>query len=304
MNGAGAARGILTVALLLAFGCFAASAVEPVPPDQLFPVPLALGKAEHVIMVTVDGLRPDLISAEASPNLMRAMREGAATLEARTVMPCVTLPSHASMLTGLDPLFHGIRWNSYKPDRGHIEVPTVFDVAHEAGLRTALFAGKKKFRHLVRPGVIDHVWIKARSDDRIMIEAVEHLALEEPGLMMVHLPGVDVAGHFFGWNTRRQEKALARADGAIGNLFDALERTGLRERAIVILTADHGGHSRGHGTPRREDLTIPWIVWGDGVEPRKLPPVSIKATAGAALRALGLEAAAEANGVPCRPTTD
>jgi arylsulfatase A-like enzyme len=34
---------------------------------------------------------------------------------------------------------------------------------------------------------------------------------------------------------------------------------------LVILNADHGGHDTIHGTFRKEDMTIPWIVYGPGV---------------------------------------
>ena len=46
--------------------------------------------------------------------------------------------------------------------------------------------------------------------------------------------------------------------------------TALPPDTTVIVTADHGGHGRDHGTERPEDVLIPWIAWGAGVEPGKL----------------------------------
>jgi predicted AlkP superfamily pyrophosphatase or phosphodiesterase len=87
-----------------------------------------LGDDPHVIIIIVDGLRPDLITAERTPVLRRLVDEGASTLEAKTVRPSVTLPSITSMMTGLRPQDHGITWNDYSPDKGSVAATTIFDV--------------------------------------------------------------------------------------------------------------------------------------------------------------------------------
>ena len=104
-----------------------------------------LGPDGHVIIVIVDGLRPDLISVENSPTLQRLVDEGAATLEAQTVRPSITLPAIISMLTGLRPRDHGILWNDYRLDRGIVSATTVFDIVHDAGLKTAFFSGRRQW---------------------------------------------------------------------------------------------------------------------------------------------------------------
>jgi arylsulfatase A-like enzyme len=58
----------------------------------------------------------------------------------------------------------------------------------------------------------------------------------------------------------------------------------------IIVSADHGGHGRGHGTDDPVDVTIPWIVWGRAVKPGALDRVTVRTmdTASTVLWLLGL----------------
>src|SRR5262245_8758227 len=61
---------------------------------------------DHVVIVSIDGLRPDAIATYKAPTLERLMGEGSYTLHAATILPSKTLPSHTSMLTGEPPSVH------------------------------------------------------------------------------------------------------------------------------------------------------------------------------------------------------
>jgi arylsulfatase A-like enzyme len=92
---------------------------------------------------------------------------------------------------------------------------------------------------------------------------------------------------------------LFRADQALNNLLMALDSYGLREETLLIITADHGGHDTTHGTRRPEDMTIPWIISGPGIQPMQLTsPVQTMDTAATAAYALGLTIPEEWDGVP------
>ena len=277
--------GIWLLSLLL--GCQAGRAPASADPT---PNLKKTTPGRHVFIVVVDGLHPDAIGMAETPHLDRLIREGAFTLDARTIMPSATMPAFASLVTGLPPERHQVLWSEYDPDRGFVPEKTVFDLAHEAGLETALFAGKRKLLQLARPEVMGEAWIGPYNDRRIMKKAVKHIARERPGLVLIHLPEVDFAGHIFGWLGARQLRAVERADEALGLLIQTIETTGLAESSVVIVTSDHGGHGRNHGSSDPRDLTIPWIIWGAGVAPRELPRVNIMDTAAMALEALGLRA--------------
>jgi hypothetical protein len=82
-----------------------------------------------VLIISVDGLRPEAIQLAETPNLDRLIGQGAVSWRAQTILPSVTLPGHASMLSGSSPEVHGVLWNSYEPERGYVALPTLFSVA-------------------------------------------------------------------------------------------------------------------------------------------------------------------------------
>src|SRR5690606_22185326 len=100
-------------------------------------VPALAAPARHVLVISIDGLRPDALMQAQAPVVKALVPRGAATLAARTILPSLTLPSHTSMLTGVGPDKHEITWNTWKPQYGVVKVPTVFEVARRAGRRTA-----------------------------------------------------------------------------------------------------------------------------------------------------------------------
>ena len=248
-----------------------------------------LGRDAHVIIIIVDGLRPDLITAERTPTLQRLVDEGASTLDAKTVRPSITLPAITSMMTGLRPQDHGVTWNDYDPDKGSGAATTIFDVAHEAGVSTAFFSGKVKLRHAVDSESIDVESVRFLPDASVAVLARVHLEEQQPGLMVVHLPNVDRAGHQYGWRSDEQKRTLIATDIAVAAILQVIESGVLNGPVRVIVTADHGGEGRNHQRQRSGNETVPWLVWGDGVEPRPIDSVSVTLTAAAALRSLGLD---------------
>ncbi|HEX2203484.1 MAG TPA: ectonucleotide pyrophosphatase/phosphodiesterase [Longimicrobium sp.] len=227
--------------------------------------------SDHVVVTSIDGLRPDAIGRFGAHTLGRLAREGSASFQARTILPSKTLPSHTSMLTGVDPATHGITWNENETDvHGVVASPTIFATAHAAGLTTAAFFSKGKFNHLLVPGTLDH-GVAPEGDGRWLagttVRNVERY-LEEgrPNLMFVHIGEPDDAGHVTGWMSPVYAIAVQRADGAVRRVLAAADRAFGEGRYTVIVTADHGGHGLRHGSSDPRDVTIPWIAWGRGVK--------------------------------------
>ncbi|MBL8058783.1 MAG: CapA family protein [Anaerolineales bacterium] len=249
------------------------------------------------MILSLDGLRPDALTPERTPNILALARRGAYTFQAQTIYPPVTLPAHVSMLTGLPPEVHGVDWNDYQPARGVITATTLFTLAHAAGLRTVLIAGKEKFAHFADPAAVDVYRFVDAGDQAVVDEAVAQIAAGFD-LLFVHLPNPDYFGHLTGWMSDLYLFQLTRTDAAVGRLLSALPA-----EAVVILTADHGGHGLVHGRPIPEDLTIPWIIAGPGVPANHAlaGPVSVMDTAATAAALLGLTLPPGAAG---RPVTE
>lgn len=292
------------LALLLGGGALAADAPAPTPPAAAAPAP-AGALARHVVVVSIDGLRPDAIERFGARTLQRLMREGSYTLEARTILPSKTLPSHTSMLTGTEVEEHGVTWNENQLEqRGYVRVPTVFATARAQGLHTAAFFSKGKFHHLSVPGTLDHLRVpegNGRYDaEQTAAHVEEYLAAERPNLTFVHFGEPDRMGHRYSWMSWWYARAVRRTDAALERVLGAADRAFGAGNYSVIVTADHGGHGWIHGTDDARDVTIPWIAWGRGVEQGTVLPAGVRTldTAATALWLLGV--AEQVSGEPVR----
>ena len=241
-------------------------------------------RSRRVIIISIDGLRPDALLQADAPHIFTLAQSGAYTWNAQTIFPPVTLPSHASMLSGYTPEGHGVTWNDNLPGRGTISVPTILSVAHDAGLRTVMVVGKEKMGQLNAPGSVDSYSYITTGDRGVADEAAAQIQ-QGFDLMFVHLPNMDFFGHSTGWMSETYLFEISNTDSAVGGLLDALP-----EDTTVILTADHGGHGTGHGSNIPEDMTIPWIIAGPNVATDHLITsyVTTPATAATAAYLLGL----------------
>ena len=272
----------------------------PTPTETPTPIPTPTfaPPARRVIIVSIDGLRPDAIAMAPMSNLMVLMQSSAFTLGAQTVLPSVTLVSHSSMLVGVCPSKHGVNWNDYIPDLGYAIGTDLFDIAHAAGLRTYMYAGKEKLRQVTEPSSLDQ-FIFVNDRDLVLVERLIAEFPQDFGILFIHLALTDGMGHVYGWLSPEQLSVIRRADEALGLLLAALDARGLRGETLLILSADHGGHDTTHGSSLPEDMTIPWIAAGAGIQPKALTsPVHTMDTAATAAFALGLPIPAEWDGVP------
>ena len=260
--------------------------------------PTSAPLARRVLILSIDGLRPDAISLAPMPNLLNLMQNSAYTLTAQTVYPSVTLIAHSSMLTGLCPSKHGVDWNDYLPERGYAIGTDLFDIAHAAGLQTIMYVGKEKLRQITEPSSTDQfVYINDR--DSVIIDRLLADFPQDFGVLFIHFPTPDGMGHSYGWLSPQQLSVLFRADEAIGKLLAELDARNLRGETLIIITADHGGHDTTHGSSMPEDMTIPWIASGPGIEPKQLTTtIHTMDTAATAAFALGLDIPSEWDGVP------
>jgi predicted AlkP superfamily pyrophosphatase or phosphodiesterase len=264
---------------------------------------LATAESTYVIFISADGLRPDAIDAlgeKRAPNFFRLRAEGAWTGNARTdKVYTVTLPNHTSMITGRAVTgSEGHQWilnsdpplgmNLHRKRQGY--TASLFDVAHDHGLRTALYASKSKFSvydnsYGERTGApdttgedngrdkIDLVVIEPDTT-KLVEEMVRNFASEDfPEVTMLHLRNCDSAGHAETWNLEDGSPYLAAAaevDRLLGKILFGIDANPhMKGKTALILTSDHGGLSgtKGHGEAKeRDNFTIPFYSWGFGVE--------------------------------------
>ncbi len=233
-------------------------------------------RTDHVFIISFDQGNPDLILQSEMPVFHKMAAEGAHSWNAYTIVPSSTLPSHTSMLTGVGIQKHQVLWNEYQPDKGVVKVPTIFSLAKQRGLKTAMFVGKEKFKHLLLPGSVDtFVWPQPE-DGALAVAKVfaEQVKTLKPNLCFIHFRDPDTEGHKYGSHSPEKKKALVDCDQALGIIKNAIAEAGLNN-SVIILTADHGSHDttdkKGkvagtHGSAETSDVVIPWVAWGKGVK--------------------------------------
>lgn len=268
----------------------------PTLTPTITPTPAPL--ARRVLILSIDGFRPDAIQLAPMPFLTTLLIRSAYSLNAQTVYPSVTLVSHTSMLSGQCPAKHKVDWNDYIPENGYAQVTDLFDITHAAGMKTVMYIGKEKLYHVTEPASLDLLkYINDR--DLVITEDIIQNFPADFRLMFIHFPTTDAMGHVYGWLSPEQLSVLFRADQAIEKIYTELEARGLMNETLFIITSDHGGHATTHGSSMYEDMTIPWIALGAGTLPANLnSPITTTDTAATAAFALGLDIPTEWDGVP------
>ncbi len=234
-------------------------------------------------------MRPDALTGVKPPVHEEIFKRAAYSLKAQTIRHASTLPSHAAMLSGFDMKEHGLFWNSWKPERGFIKVPSVFDVAEKNGGSTAAFVGKQKLAHIANPKSVDKFSRPGYFCKKVVEEAARYFVEKKPQIEFIHFSDPDDLGHSDGWMSNPQLEAVRTTDKCLGTLMDAVAKAGLDRDTLFIISADHGGHGHNHSGKIKEDRLIPWIAWGPGVRAghRIKSEISTTDTAVTALWALG-----------------
>ncbi len=248
-------------------------------------------QAKHVVIISIDGLRPDFYREDhwATPTLHRMVAEGISADGVRGVFPSVTYPSHTTIITGAKPLKHGIFYNSpFEPDGATgkwywetnlIKVPTLWEAASNAGLKTAsvmwpVSVGAKvdynipeywsldknvertapQREHATPKGLFEEIETNATgkldaeklssdyasADENGSRMAAYIIKKYKPNLLTFHIFAVDHAEHAEGRDGPHVRQAIAGADHAVNNIMEAIEQAGIKENTTVIVTGDHG----------------------------------------------------------------
>jgi predicted AlkP superfamily pyrophosphatase or phosphodiesterase len=229
----------VSVLLTLAVVLVVAAAAVAQPPVQ---TPLLL-------MISVDGLRPDHVTAADRyglkvPSLRRFLTEGAFAEGVQGVIPTVTYPSHTTLITGVSPARHGILANTtFDPLRTNqggwywyaedIRVPTLWDAAARAGLSTASVQWPVSVGARITWN-IPEVWRAGTPDDAKLLRAVS-----TPGLLAELEPEI---GSYPRAQTVEADEQRGRYAARI------LEKKRPNLLTVHLVALDHAEHESGPGS--------------------------------------------------------
>ncbi|MCC5925614.1 MAG: alkaline phosphatase family protein [Bacteroidetes bacterium] len=239
----------------------------------------------HVILISIDGFPAEMLwdNTIKLPTLRMLAEEGVWSRGLRPINPSNTWPNHVSLVTGLASSNHGVLFNGV-PTQGipvqvtsrvHsddlLQVPTLFDLASEAGLSTAginwpgtrnstiiddnlpdapdpIDSMSEDFMwDLFDAGILNHMnnfalWrFNHAGRDSLYIEASNYLIQNRmPEFMAIHLLNVDKTMHQFGPHSPEAVAALEYTDERIASLLEVLIREGKRANTTILVVSDHG----------------------------------------------------------------
>ena len=249
-----------------------------------------------VILISIDGMRPDGLLDCGNPCLAELMKKCTYTYSGSSVFPPVTFPAHYSMTHSVAPDRHGILTNTYVPPVN--PVTGIFEKIRDAGGISAMFYGWEPLRDICQPRALKfstfvNAYMKESSDTVLTDAAIKQIEEEKPDFVFLYMVETDEkGGHDNGWMSDEYKRRISIA---IGNAARVIEKFG--DEYSVIIMADHGGHERRHGTELPEDMTIPFFFYGKDFEGGKtVEGVSLLDIAPTIAKIMGIEPEAEWEG--------
>ena len=220
-----------------------------------------------VIMILADGMRPD--SMVGVENAQRIIAESSYTMNAETVYPSVTLPCHISLFHSVTPQRHGTTTNTYVPQVRPIN--GLCEVLKQADKKCAIFYNWEEIRDVSRPNSLAHSCFYAgrrigykQAGEELTDEAIKYLKKYDTDFTFIYFGYPDMQGHNHGWMTDEYFEAIQSSWNNIEKLMNELG-----DEYTYIITSDHGGHDRTHGSDMPEDMIIPIIINGRDFEKGK-----------------------------------
>ncbi len=216
--------------------------------------------SECVLLILVDGMRPDSLDVCEHPFIRKMGESGSYAADSRAVMPSVTLPCHMSLFHSVAPDRHGILTNTYTP-----QVRPVNGLCEQlrlAGKTNALFYSWGELKDLARPDslalsvfISGHLYTYKTANETLTREASRYINSTHPDFVFLYLGETDEIGHQYGWMSDEYIQSVYDSWSCIEQIVQDIP-----EHYTTIITADHGGHDRMHGTDSAEDMTIPLFI--------------------------------------------
>ena len=223
--------------------------------------PVAPPPAGPLILLSIDGFRWDYLQKYDAPALKQLAATGVHATRLTPSFPSKTFPNHYTLVTGLRPAHHGIVGNWFfdpaigetfgmsKPasnsePRWWAEGEPVWITAEKQGARSFCYfwPGSETENHGIRPSRFKPFDLKLPTNDRVD-ELLSWLAVpeaERPRLCTLYFNLVDDSGHKYGPDAPETAEAVKQADAGVQRLLDGLAKLGLRDRANLVIVADHG----------------------------------------------------------------
>ena len=251
---------------------------------------------QHVLMVLIDGWRPDSIAAGQTPTIDMMMPDSAYSMAARVEDTTISGSGHSSYLTGVHRDKHNVHSNNFE-DHNYDQYPYWFRLLRDSAPDTHRSAyhnwptmSDAALDESVCSGCGDYF---QDYDQNIVNRLVADLATKEMNAATLVLDLMDARGHGSGFNSSNPQyiAGMNQTDIWLGEVMDAIfaRPNYVNEEWMVILSSDHAGTGYGHGYNIPEHRNVPLIIWGAESPGEIWPPPDAVDAVPTALHHLGVD---------------
>ncbi|MBI4152113.1 alkaline phosphatase family protein [Candidatus Woesearchaeota archaeon] len=226
------------------------------------------GNKQKVLLIGIDGVRPDALYVARTPHLDHLVAQGCYSDVAQAGKFTVSAPGWSNILCGVWEDKHGVTDNAllYHHLQSYPSIFTRLEQLHPELYTASLVSWKTIHDHIIPVADKRRTYHDMRGDWNVMKEAISTLTHEDPDLLFVYFGDADLVGHNYGFHptVKRYCKEIEDIDKQVGYILQALQvrPTYASEDWLIICTTDHGGRMAGHGDNIPEDRTIFYIVSG------------------------------------------
>ena len=242
-------------------------------------------KKQRMYIISLDAFgASDLVYAKTLPNFKLLLERSALVEKVETVYPSLTYMAHTSIVTGVYPNKHGVTNNTYlQPGRKSpdwhwyakdIQVPSLFDAAHEKGYKTATFlwpvTGRSKsidynlteifpnrpWQNQVLVSLYSSTTMfilelerkfghlrkgiqQPELDEFLTASILETIKTKNPDLMAIHYVELDSMRHHFGVHSPEAKQAIQNMDKHLGQIMEVMKQKGIYEETVIAILGDH-----------------------------------------------------------------
>ncbi len=231
---------------------------------------------KHVLVIGIDGVRPDALKVSDTPNMDKLINAGAVSYNAyaggefgmETQQATSGGPGWSSILTGVWVNKHNVSDNGFS-DPNYDEYPCFFTRIKE--VRPNAYLSSIVHWEPINNYIIEDADYEDEGSDVIVaVKAVAHLESQDPDVLFLHFDDVDHAGHAYEYSPTIPEyvESIHVVDKYIGSVITGIEsRSNYKnEDWLIIITTDHGGSGSSHGGQSDVERTIPFIVSGKNTQ--------------------------------------
>ncbi|MDL2223360.1 alkaline phosphatase [Bacteroidales bacterium OttesenSCG-928-M11] len=239
-------------------------------------------KAQHVVLIGLDGWTANSLEHADMPNTKKLMEEGSYTLKKRSVLPSSSAVNWASMFMGAGPELHGYtEWGSQKPELESREIshygifPSIWGLLRDQYPDAIIgyfyqWDGLQYLAEMDAMNVQIHTQTdeenKEKADELTVLNGCKYIEECKPNFVGILVDEPDHTGHVSGFDSVAYINKVSELDSYVGMIVESVKKAGIYDETIFIVTSDHGGIRNGHGGKTMVEMETAFIISGKNIK--------------------------------------